>query len=151
MMSTHWSNHFHKFSKINWWYHSIQTFCLDLIFLWLWLFFFYNDCWTYFNIKYAAPKMSLRSAENETGKNSLVKNRVLFSKNVINFSSTFFCTFLISVNIFDNSFKIWFLILIYLIKHHKFYLFTTFISIVFWNFKIFILCIIFCLLSFIWK
>ena len=23
MMSTHWSNHFHKFSKINWWCHSI--------------------------------------------------------------------------------------------------------------------------------
>ena len=84
-------------------------------------FFFITTAGQCINIKYAAPKMSLRSAGSEAGKNSLTKNRVLFSKNVVSFLSTFFCMFLISVNIFDNSFKTWFLILIYLIKHHNFF------------------------------
>ena len=46
MMLIHWLNHFHKFSKINWWCHSIQMFYLNSIFSWFWSFFFYNDCWT---------------------------------------------------------------------------------------------------------
>ena len=71
--------------------------------------------------KYVAPKMSLRSAENDAGKNSFVKNHVLFSNNVVGFLSTPFCVFLISVGIFNNSLKTWFLILIYLIKRHKFF------------------------------
>ena len=103
------------------------------------------------DIKYAAPKMSLRSVRNKIGKNSSIKNHVLFSKNVINFLSTFFCMFLINMNIFNNSFKTWFLILIYLIRRHNFFLFATFVSIVFQNFKIFVLRMIFCLWSFIWK
>ena len=119
----------------------------------IWIQFFYDFDHFFFimtaeqciNIKYVAPKMSLRSAEGEAGKNSLVKNRVLFSKNVVSFSSTSFCMFLINVSIFNNSFKTWFLILIYLIRRHNFFLFATFISIVFQNFKIFVLCIIFCL------
>ena len=97
------------------------------------------------NIKYTAPKISFRSVKNEAGKNLLIKNRVLFSKNVVSFLSTSFCAFLISMNIFTNSFKTWFLILIYLIKRHNFFLFATFVSFVFWNFKIFVLCMIFCL------
>ena len=45
MMSTRWSNHFHKFLKTNWWCRSIQTFYLNSIFLWFWWFFFHNNCW----------------------------------------------------------------------------------------------------------
>ena len=93
--------------------------------------------------KYVASKMPFKSAENNAEKNSSAKNRVLFSKNVVNFSSTFFCVFLINVNIFNNSLKTWFLVLIHLIKHHKFFLFVTFVSIVLWSFKIFVLHMIF--------
>ena len=89
-------------------------------------FFFIMTVGQCINIKYAAPKMSLRSAGNETGKNSSAKNHVLFSKNVVSFSSTFFCMFLIRVGIFDNSFKTWLLILIYLIKRHNFFYFFYF-------------------------
>ena len=103
------------------------------------------------NIKYVAPKMSFRSAENEAEKNLSIKNRVLFSKNVVSFLSTSFCAFLINVNIFNTSLKTWLLILIYLIKRHNFFQFATFISIVFWNFKIFVFCMIFCLQLFVWK
>ena len=45
MILTHWSNHFHKFLKINWWCHSIQMFYLNSIFSWFWSFFFHNNCW----------------------------------------------------------------------------------------------------------
>ena len=122
MMLTHWSNRSHKLSKTNWWCHSIQIFYLNLIFSWLWsLFFFIMIAEQWINIKYVAPKMSLRSAKNETEKNSLIKNHVLFSKNVANFLSTSFCAFLINVSIFNNSLKTWFLILIYLIKRHNFF------------------------------
>ena len=46
MMSTHWSNHFYKFSKTNWWCCSIWMFYLNPIFSWFWSFFFHNNCWT---------------------------------------------------------------------------------------------------------
>ena len=151
MMSAHWSNHFRKFSKIDWWYYSIQTFYLNSIFSWFRSFFFITTAEQCTNIKYVSPKMSLRSAKSEAGKNSSIKNRVLFSKNVVSFLSTSFCMFLINVGIFSNSFKTWLLILIHLIKHHNFFLFAAFISIVFQNFKVFVLCMIFCLQSFVWK
>ena len=103
------------------------------------------------NIKYVAPKMLFKSTKNETEKNSSVKNHVLFSKNVVSFLSTFFCAFLISVNIFNSSLKTWLLVLIYLINRHNFFLFAAFVSIVLQNFKIFVLYMIFCLQSFVWK
>ena len=53
------------------------------------------------NIKYVAPKMSLKSTKNKIEKNWLTKNRVLFSKNVVSFSSTLFYMFLISVDIWQ--------------------------------------------------
>ena len=121
MISAHWSNHFHKSSKTNWWCHLIQMFCLNSIFSWFQSFFFVMIAEQCINDKYAAPNMSLRSAESDVGKNSSAKNRVLVSKNIVNFSAMSFCAFLISVSIFDNSLKTWFLILIYLIRRHKFF------------------------------
>ena len=73
------------------------------------------------NIKYVAPKMSFKSAENEIRKNLLIKNHVLFSKNVVDFLSTPPCAFLINVGIFNNLLKTWLLILICLIKRHNFF------------------------------
>ena len=96
------------------------------------------------DIEYVVSKISLKSAENEIEKNSLIKNHVLFSKNVVSFSSTFFCMFLISVSIFDNSFETWFLILIHLIKHHNFFLFATL-----YQFFFEILKFLFCVWSFV--
>ena len=69
--------------------------------------------------KYIALKMSLRSVKNDVGKNLLIINRILFSTNVVNFLSTSLCAFLININIFNNSLKRWFLILIYLIKRQN--------------------------------
>ena len=97
------------------------------------------------NTKYAAPRMSFRSVESEAGKNLLIKNHILFLKNVISFSSASFYAFLISVGILNNSFRTWFLILIHLIRRHKFFLFAAFVLIVFQNFKIFVSRMIFCL------
>ena len=86
-------------------------------------FFFITIVKQFIDNKYVASKISLKPAENDAKKNSSIKNHVLFSKNVVNFLSTSFCVFLISVSIFNNSLKTWLLILIYLIKvkHYNFF------------------------------
>ena len=79
-------------------------------------FFFITTAEQCIDIKYAAPKMSLRSAEGEAGKNSSAKNRVLFSKNVASFSPTSLCTLLTSMGIFGSSLETWLLVLAHLAR-----------------------------------
>ena len=84
-------------------------------------FFFHNDCWTVHQHQIRYVKNITQVSRKWSRKKFIDQKPCFIFKNVINFSSTFFYMFLISVNIFNNSFKTWFLILIYLIRRHNFF------------------------------